>query len=100
MEGGAITTRFLADASTQQGMRLSVRVLAIDITTVIALSLLLFFYGLGNFGLAGADEPRYVQIAREMLRNNDSVTATLHAYPWLENPVIYSWPARPALPTF
>ena len=65
-------------------MKLSLRVLMIEITTVIALSLLLFFYGLGNFGLAGADEPRYAQIAREMLRNNDFVTPTLHGSPWLE----------------
>lgn len=100
MEGGAITTRFLADASTQQGMRLSVRVLAIEITTVIALSLLLFFYGLGNFGLAGADEPRYAQIAREMLRNNDFVTPTLHGSPWLEKPALYYWRAAAAFRTF
>ena len=26
-----------------------------------------FFYGLGPFGLIGADEPRYAQVAREML---------------------------------
>ena len=27
----------------------------------------LFFYGLGQFGLIGADEPRYAQVAREMM---------------------------------
>ena len=97
---GAITNRFLADGSAQHGMKLSLRVLAIEITTVIALSLLLFFYGLGNFGLAGADEPRYAQIAREMLRNNDFVTPTLHGSPWLEKPALYYWRAAAASRTF
>jgi 4-amino-4-deoxy-L-arabinose transferase-like glycosyltransferase len=81
-------------------MKLSLRVLAIEITTVIALCLLLFFYGLGNFGLAGADEPRYAQIAREMLRNNDFVTPTLHGSPWLEKPALYYWRAAAAFRTF
>lgn len=81
-------------------MKLSLRVLVVEITTVIALSLLLFFYGLGNFGLAGADEPRYAQIAREMLRNNDFVTPTLHGSPWLEKPALYYWRAAAAFRTF
>jgi 4-amino-4-deoxy-L-arabinose transferase-like glycosyltransferase len=100
MEGGATTNRSLADGSTQHGMKMSLRVLAVEITTVIALSLLLFFYGLGNFGLVGADEPRYAQIAREMLRNNDFVTPTLHGSPWLEKPALYYWRAAAAFRTF
>jgi len=53
----------------------------------------LFFYGLGAFGLLGADEPRYAQVAREMLERSDWVTPTLQGKPWLEKPVLYYWEA-------
>ena len=53
----------------------------------------LFFYGLGAFGLVGADEPRYAQVAREMLDRSDWVTPTLQGKPWLEKPVLYYWQA-------
>jgi 4-amino-4-deoxy-L-arabinose transferase-like glycosyltransferase len=53
----------------------------------------LFFYGLGAFGLIGADEPRYAQVAREMLSRHDWVTPTLQGQPWLEKPVLYYWQA-------
>ncbi|MBA3915838.1 MAG: glycosyltransferase family 39 protein, partial [Acidobacteriales bacterium] len=53
----------------------------------------LFFYGLGNFGLLGADEPRYAQVAREMLARQDWITPTLGGMPWLEKPVLYYWQA-------
>src|SRR5437588_5052656 len=52
-----------------------------------------FFYGLGATGLMGADEPRYAQIAREMLQRNDWVTPTLYGKVWLEKPVLYYWSA-------
>ncbi len=53
----------------------------------------LFFYGLGAFGLIGADEPRYAQVAREMLERSDWVTPTLLGKPWLEKPPLYYWQA-------
>src|SRR5919109_5443112 len=53
----------------------------------------LFFYGLAYFGLVGADEPRYAQIAREMLARHDWVTPTLNGVPWLEKPALYYWSA-------
>jgi 4-amino-4-deoxy-L-arabinose transferase-like glycosyltransferase len=81
-------------------MKWKPRTLAIEIATVIGLSFLLFFYGLGSFGLVGADEPRYAQVAREMLRNNDFVTPTLHGSPWLEKPALYYWRAAAAFRTF
>ncbi len=52
-----------------------------------------FFYGLANFGLVGADEPRYAQVAREMLARHDWITPTLGGQPWLEKPVLYYWQA-------
>ncbi len=53
----------------------------------------LFFYGLGQFGLIGADEPRYAQVAREMLDHRDWITPTLGGNPWLEKPPLYYWQA-------
>ncbi|MGZ4825362.1 MAG: ArnT family glycosyltransferase, partial [Terriglobales bacterium] len=53
----------------------------------------LFFYGLGQFGLIGADEPRYAQVAREMLERHDWITPVLSGNPWLEKPPLYYWQA-------
>ena len=53
----------------------------------------LFFYGLGKFGLIGADEPRYAQVAREMLDRHDWITPVLGGQPWLEKPPLYYWQA-------
>jgi hypothetical protein len=55
-------------------------------------------------GLVGADEPRYAQIAHEMLGRFDSahsladrlsacVTPYLYGHPWLEKPALYYWRA-------
>ncbi len=60
----------------------------------------LFFYGLGQFGLVGADEPRYAQVAREMLDHQDWVTPTLGGRPWLEKPPLYYWQAMLAYRIF
>ncbi len=57
-----------------------------------------------GLGLVGADEPRYAQIAREMLVRFDSahtlkgrlsacVTPYLYGHPWLEKPALYYWRA-------
>src|SRR5271154_6860555 len=53
----------------------------------------LFFYGLGQFGLIGADEPRYAQVAHEMLEHHDWITPLLGGRPWLEKPPLYYWQA-------
>jgi 4-amino-4-deoxy-L-arabinose transferase-like glycosyltransferase len=60
----------------------------------------LFFYGLGQFGLLGADEPRYAQVAREMLAHHDWITPTLGGTPWLEKPPLYYWQAMVAYAIF
>jgi 4-amino-4-deoxy-L-arabinose transferase-like glycosyltransferase len=60
---------------------------------LVASCAFLFFYGLGAFGLIGADEPRYAQVAREMLSRHDWVTPTLQGKAWLEKPVLYYWQA-------
>ena len=57
-----------------------------------------------GLGLVGADEPRYAQIAHEMLDGFDSghtikakltacVTPYLYGRPWLEKPALYYWRA-------
>src|ERR1700691_2885379 len=64
-----------------------------DVLLLAAVCGFLFFYGLGAFGLLGADESRYAQVAREMLGRSDWVTPTLQGKPWLEKPVLYYWQA-------
>jgi 4-amino-4-deoxy-L-arabinose transferase-like glycosyltransferase len=60
--------------------------------------------GGAGLGLVGADEPRYAQIAHEMLDRFDSahtlksrlsacVTPYLYGHPWLEKPALYYWRA-------
>jgi 4-amino-4-deoxy-L-arabinose transferase-like glycosyltransferase len=61
-------------------------------------------FGGAGMGLLGADEPRYAQIAHEMLVRFDSahtlkerlgacVTPYLYGRPWLEKPALYYWRA-------
>ncbi len=64
-----------------------------DVLALIAFCGFLFFAGLQIVGLVGADEPRYAQIAREMLQRGDWVTPALYAQPWLEKPPLYYWSA-------
>lgn len=72
----------------------------LEAVTVVLFCGFFFFYGLGNFGLIGADEPRYAQIAREMLERRDFLTPVLHGEPWLEKPVLYYWLAAGSYAVF
>ena len=60
----------------------------------------LFLYGLSQFGLIGADEPRYAQVAREMLQRRDWIMPVLDGRPWLEKPPLYYWQAMVAYKIF
>ena len=96
----------------------------------------LLFYGLvpilggDQIGLVGADEPRYAQIAREMLEAHTetcqelharmvprslrleghrelpalpgwgTVTPILYGHPWLEKPALYYWRAMSSFKEF
>src|SRR3984885_14081717 len=60
----------------------------------------LFFYGLAQFGLIGAEEPRYAGVSREMLKRHDWVTPMLGGRPWLEKPPLYYWQAMVAYAIF
>ena len=62
-------------------------------TTILCalLAFVLYFSSLGAIGLVGPDEPRYAQVAREMLRTGDFVTPHLFGAPWFEKPPLYYW---------
>ena len=100
-----------------------------EFVVLFAVGLFLLLYGLTPFtggdqlGLVGADEPRYAQVAREMLYVHDQACADVHAEivprslkrveiehsfhcllsgtvtpilygrPWLEKPALYYWRA-------
>ena len=76
----------------------------------LAFSVFFLAYGLSPYlggdglGLVGADEPRYAEIAREMLdrftaahsllgKLSACVTPYLYGHPWLEKPALYYWRA-------
>src|SRR5260370_2107361 len=67
------------------------RLLVLQIAVILCVCAFLFFFGLGAFGLVGADEPRYAQIAREMFQRHDWIVPTLNNAPWLEKSVLLYW---------
>jgi 4-amino-4-deoxy-L-arabinose transferase-like glycosyltransferase len=81
-----------------------------EVTVFLLFTVFFLLYGLtpilggDGLGLVGADEPRYAQIAHEMLDRFDSahtikdrlaacVTPYLYGLPWLEKPALYYWRA-------
>ena len=71
-----------------------------DVLLIAGFCAFLFFYGMGQFGLIGADEPRYAQVAREMLERHDWITPILGGHAWLEKPALYYWQAMLAYSMF
>jgi len=71
----------------------------LEASTLFILTAFFLFYGLvpifggPGIGLVGADEPRYAQVAREMLARHDYITPILWGKPWLEKPALYYWRA-------
>ena len=74
--------------------------------TLFILTAFFIFYGLvpifggAGLGLVGADEPRYAEVAREMLQRRDYITPILWGQPWLEKPALYYWRAMFAFREF
>jgi hypothetical protein len=83
---------------------------AAEAAVFLAFTVFFLFYGQtpwtggAGLGLVGADEPRYAQIAHEMLDRFDAghnvkqelaacVTPYLYGQPWLEKPALYYWRA-------
>ncbi len=111
------------------GWRIPPRNILRELIILLAVSAFLLLYGLipkfggDQLGLVGADEPRYAQIAREMLAEHNTIckelhtdivphslspTALRHSFdclaggtvtpilngrPWLEKPALYYWRA-------
>lgn len=50
-----------------------------------------YLWGLGYLPLVGPDEPRYAQVAREMLARRDLITPTIGGMPWFEKPPLLYW---------
>ncbi len=90
---------------------------ALEAATLFCVTAFFLFYGLvpllggDGLGLVGADEPRYAQIAREMLTRLDRahgirqrmdafITPILWGHPWLEKPALYYWRAMFAFREF
>jgi len=71
-----------------------------DWILLLAVPAFFFLWKLAAFGLIGADEPRYAQVAREMLARHDWITPTLGGIPWLEKPPLYYWQAMIAFRLF
>ena len=81
-----------------------------EVSVFLLFTVFFLLYGLtpilggDGMGLVGADEPRYAQIAHEMLGRFDAahtlkdklgacVTPYLYGSPWLEKPALYYWRA-------
>jgi len=73
---------------------------SLDILLLAGFCGFLFLFGLSYFGLVGADEPRYAQVAREMLARHDWISPTFEGKPWLEKPPLYYWQAMVAFRLF
>lgn len=72
----------------------------LDLALLAVFCAFFFLWQLSSFGLIGADEPRYAQVAREMLERRDWITPTLSGVPWLEKPPLYYWQAITAYKIF
>ncbi len=75
-----------ADLRETSGARAAAAALAL-----LALSVPLFFLGLGHPALSEPDEPYYAVPAREMLRSGDWSMTTLGGEPWFDKPILFYW---------
>ena len=98
------------DSQESRRKRLPSWATACEASVFLLFAIFFIFYGLtpllggDGLGLVGADEPRYAQIAQEMLGRFNSahtlegrlsacVTPYLYGRPWLEKPALYYWRA-------
>jgi 4-amino-4-deoxy-L-arabinose transferase-like glycosyltransferase len=72
-------------------MKLATQNSKFQIRLVVVAAVAAYFIGLGALPLIGPDEPRYAQVAREMLERNDFLTPTLGGFDWFEKPALLYW---------
>ena len=58
---------------------------------ILAASAFAFFFGLGELGFLGPDEPRYAEVAREMFASGDYISTRLCGCVWFEKPALLYW---------
>ena len=90
-------SKISSDASGSKSADSSLRT---DALLLAGFCAFLFFWGLSSFGLVGADEPRYAQVAQEMFSRHDWITPTLGGKAWLEKPALYYWQTMLAYSVF
>jgi 4-amino-4-deoxy-L-arabinose transferase-like glycosyltransferase len=73
---------------------------AIDLLIILVVCGATFFWNLGNLPLIGPDEPRYVEVAREMYVSGDWITPKLAGVTWFEKPALLYWLAMAGFALF
>lgn len=63
----------------------------VDLCSLFVLSSVIFFYGLGAYGVMDNNEGLYAQIAREMLLSGDYIIPTLNGGTYIEKPPLLYW---------
>lgn len=58
---------------------------------IVALAAVCFCFRLGGVPLLGKDEPRYAEVAREMVVAGDWITPRLAGHTWFEKPALPYW---------
>ncbi|HVJ06829.1 MAG TPA: glycosyltransferase family 39 protein [Acidisarcina sp.] len=115
--GFPLNLKALQDRDTGVPARLPELSTVLEALTLFVFAAFFLFYGMvpifggDGIGLVGADEPRYAQIAHEMLTKLDHghgvagkleacITPILYGKPWLEKPALYYWRAMFAFREF
>jgi len=61
------------------------------IPALLGFAALLFFTNIGGYDLWPADEPRYAQVAREMMQSGDYLAPHVNSQPYKEKPPLLFW---------
>lgn len=61
------------------------------VTWLFPLAALLFLVGLGSYDLWPADEPRFAEVAREMIDSGDALVPRVNGERYLEKPPLFFW---------